>query len=49
MFDVANEIAQRDQRKRNIIVYNLFPEQVNRAADKVKFTEVCISQLVIII
>ena len=39
-FDVANEIAERDRRKRNIIVYNL-PEKTERVADKVKFTEMC--------
>jgi len=35
-----HEIAERDQPKGNIIVYNL-PGQANWAADKVKFTEVC--------
>ena len=39
-FDVADEIAERDRRKRNVIIYNL-PEQANRAGDKTKFTEVC--------
>ena len=39
-FDVADEIAERDRRKRNVIVYNL-SEQANQAADKIKFTEVC--------
>ena len=39
-FDVANEIAERDRRKRNIIVYNL-PEKTERADDKVKLTEMC--------
>lgn len=39
-FDVADEIADRDRRKRNVIVYNL-PEEPNRAADKAKFIEVC--------
>ena len=39
-FDVADEIAECDRRKRNVIIYNL-PEQADRAADKAKFTEVC--------
>ena len=39
-FDVADEIAERDRWKRNVIIYNL-PEQADRAADKAKFTEAC--------
>jgi len=39
-FKVADEIADRDRRKRNVIVYNL-SEESNRAADKAKFIEVC--------
>ena len=39
-FDVAYEIAERVQWKKNIIVFNL-PEQSNIAPDKVKFIEVC--------
>jgi len=48
MFDVANEIAEHDQRKRNIIVYNL-PEQVNQAADKLNHLLKFVSQLMIVI
>ena len=39
-FGVADEIAKRDRRKRNIIIYNL-PEKHDRAADKIKFFEIC--------
>jgi len=40
IFDEADEIAECNWWKKNVIVYNL-PEQTNRAADKVKFIEVC--------
>ena len=39
-FGVVDEIADHEQRKRNIIVYN-FPKKPDRAADKGKFTEMC--------
>ena len=39
-FGVVDEIADRERRKRNIIVYNL-PKKPDRAADKGKFTEMC--------
>ena len=38
-FDVADEIAERDRRKRNVIIYNL-PEQADRAADKARSMQV---------
>ena len=39
-FGVVDEIADRQRRKRNIIVYNL-PEKPDQAANKGKFTEMC--------
>ena len=39
-FGVVDEIADRERRRRNIIVYNL-PEKPDRVADRAKFIEMC--------
>ena len=40
IFGVVGEIANREQCRRSIVVYNL-PEKPDQATDKAKFIEMC--------